>query len=360
MKWVIMLTLAMSVTQTSFAKLNYSVSDEQIQELSLRLNNEADLLEQQATSETEREVARNLKLSAGILKKIDKEKIKVKCKKGGKKVLRGLGKTAAFITTHTLQPFAFVTGYFSGLFNKKKINEKEAWLVQVLFENRHVISVFMKDNRDLSSIELAELMEELLVTILSDEFEKQFKSDIDAMIADLVQLAQEEGMEAITVDKVNEHPRFQELKTLVGDLTKEQLDKLFDDLLEGNEINATNLIAIEEIFNFERMKYEGIGIAAAQILAPALTIGLITKSAGAGIGVGLVTLGADVATGLIGMSCLNKQMEEDLTEEELKFCGYIINRTVGHVGRSYVGGIARGLKHKKKIQEKRQKKRDQK
>jgi hypothetical protein len=140
----------------------------------------------------------------------------------------------------------------------------------------------------------------------------------------------------ITADYINNHPHFQELKKLSGEITQEQINNFIDvmvnnaaskldginfaELSEGEiekleseiqqdyeKMSQEVLASLEDnILETDRIEKDGIIAGAATLLVPSITGGIIFSSVGAGFLTGGVILAAGGATTLLAKSCLEK------------------------------------------------------
>ncbi|MBL7664706.1 MAG: hypothetical protein JNM93_06200 [Bacteriovoracaceae bacterium] len=299
---------------------------------------------------------------AGITAKSEENTNKSEKKKFGPTVVNASKKSAAFITTATTRPIAYVTGLVTGTFdNKMTATERTSLLF--LNRNRNELNAFMLMNQNKSLNSNLEEIETLVSDLAEKEFTTKYEADLEKLGAEILVKLEAEG--EISAEFINNNPHFQGVKAEIGALTQEQIDKLIDIATFSDEIGLEELreagiittqsgsddeeSAIDEKKYIAEGAVIGIGQIALSSAVFAKILGILGVAKGAGWIGFAATIGVDVATYFIAKDCLKKQENAEMSEEDLEVCGYVLNRGVRKIGKSYLSGKGTGIKFRDSI-----------
>lgn len=307
------------------------------------------------------------KMSQGAKELFKKKEGKKKKKINIKTIGRAVGKGATFVSTQTARPFINAAGFLTGFFEKPEKNEEAvAFLNFILNHDEDLKDVYKEASTPEDYLnKLQAKIDEILVLksaiILQDTLATLGQPvaigcvlktlgvepyATDTSISDLEHVVDMLAINAeeIKPELINEHPEFQELKPLVGELNQEQT---MDLLLNGSlELDVDG----DAILNGSRIKLgEAVGAYAGQLFLPKMVTGIVSKSLG-GI-VGATTLVADLGFAASASMCLaHKKTKEKVgvDPEVTEFCSYIVNKSAYVLSRSRAKGYVAGKKFKVK------------
>jgi hypothetical protein len=265
-----------------------------------------------------------------------------------KKVGHALGKGSVFISTYTMKPFIFAAGFATGLFEKQEKNKEVTALYELILNNNeqfdklYLEAKSLEEFTDLILEKLTEIIEhkELIIfrdTLVSLGVKIDPSIPVEDIDFDSIDFS-EIDLDKVDARLVNEHPEFQELRKIVGDVTEEDMIKAIETGYFSPEFPTDKLKdAIPKI-------HEGVIALAGQIFVPRIALGLISKSV-AGI-YSIPVILADIGSGISAAVCLNKNNKEKIINDPdlSQFCSYVINWSSYQLVKSRSNGFVRGKK----------------
>lgn len=246
----------------------------------------------------------------------------------GPKIGRTLGRGAAWISTFTMKPFMNASGFLTGLFEREEKHQEVLALSQFLI-NHHS--------------EFDELYQEATTT---SEMVELMLAKIQEIIDRKMELTMKDAQKNMTVDFINSHPEYEEIKSLLGPMTEE---KLQDYLATGYLDKSVDLDTDKEALP---RYYEVLTTLVGQLFAPKLALGIISKSL-AGV-YSTTVLAADAGTGISAYICSRESTQDKFeNDKDLKlFCGYVTNKLSYELVKSRSQGYIAGKKSRVKIDRK--------
>lgn len=267
-----------------------------------------------------------------------------------------VGKGSAWLTTTTSKPFIQAAGFVTGVFEKKEKNQDIVALYQF----------FLNHSKDMDKLyvdagtpeELAELMLAQIEVIIQKKSRIILKDTLVALgvtrelpedLADF-ELTEEEiasiDFEKLSPDLINNHPEYQEVKAIVGEVTEDELN---DIIMSGY---------FDKTIGFDNYKaampkiHEGVVMIVGQIMGPKIVLGVISTSL-AGLYATPVIL-ADIGTGVSTAVCLQKKNQEKFEKDKdlRAFCSYVVNRSAYQLMKSRAKGYVAGKNTRAKIEKK--------
>jgi hypothetical protein len=351
-----------------------TLSPEQIESIALNIENEAsDQVGE--TKETLERISSEFRALAQDLTEPEKKKKKAK-KVTFKKILRGLGKGSTFVSVNLVRPFVSLASFFTGFFEKPGKNMDAKAFLQFFLNHEKELSDAWKNTGNLIVFagNLQERLEVILlekqVVIIRDLFEHHTKTSIsresvlksigvspfaeDDSLKTIQELAFDTlGPELmffkIDVDFINEHPDYQELRPLIGDLEGESLDSI---------TSFTPDFDLLSLGNRSRLQlHEGLVAFSSKIFIPKLVIGIVAKSISSVVTV--VGLAADVGTAISTLMCtVNKKGKQQLAMGDkgfINFCSYVVNKSAYVLSRSRARGYVSGKNFRRTLIKKSEK-----
>ncbi len=364
MKNSLMFLLLMSLTIPAFAQETVEVTSAEKEQVAIELEKEAaNPKHDSRTKEMLEKVAKEFKGSKSseeldVNKEADCSQCAEQKKKTGffAKIGRKLGKGSAWVTTTTAKPFMNAAGFLTGVFEKKDKNKDVVAMYQFFLNHQEEFDpLYQEAGTPEEMIELMiaqseEIMEKKSKIILQDVLAQLgVKKELPKDLADF-ELTDEEmasiDLSKLDVDKINNHPEYAEVRPLLGDMTKQDLE----DIVTSGYFDKT--------ISFENMKgalpktHELIGTIVAQIFAPKIVLGVVSSTL-AGLYVAPV-VAAQIGTGISTVICLQGETKEKFAEDaDLKsFCSYVTNRTSYQLMKSRAKGYVAGKGLRAKIQKK--------
>jgi len=312
------------------------------------------------------------KISKGFKKMVSnlkKNPNKKKRKLNLKRILLGAGKGSTFLSVNILRPFVNVAGFFTGFFEKAGNNQDSKAFLSFFLNHEEQLDDAWKNTGNVENfaIVLQERIEEILldkqIIIITDLVEHYTKArpskesvlktlGISHTSDEAVKTIPEIALEALgpelmffelDSDLINEHPEFQELRPLIGDI-------------EGNSIESIMNINPEfdlmDLGNRSRIKlHEGLIAFSAKIFVPRIVLGIVSKAvASAFTATGLVADAGMITSTL--MCTMNKKVKaqvENGDEDMVDFCSYVVNKSAYIVSKSRAKGYVKGKAFKRKF-----------
>lgn len=288
------------------------------------------------------------KISSGFKaksQKLKRDKDTPRRKVTFKRIIRGAGKGATFVSIQTARPFVNVTGFFKGFFENPGKNALEVEYMKIFLNHEDKFSDIWRtfDPRlnpdELVKIQLA--FQERVESILQEKQEIISKDVMDNL--DVLLSADEEQMKQNIANFVNEHEAYQEFKPVLGELTADQVDDLENINLIDDPMQVLSAARITAI--------EGIASYAMKSILPKVALGMIAKSiGGAVLAVGLIADAGMITSAL--MCTVNKKTiaKIDAGDDELaEFCQYVVNKSAYVISRSRMKGYVSGKKLRRKF-----------
>ncbi len=334
-----------------------------------------------------------LKVSDGFLSLANDVEADTKKKKrriSFKKLLLETGKGASFLSTNMLRPFVNIASFFTGLFeNPGKNADSKAFLEFFLNHEKELRDSWRNTGTVISfaeklTLKVENIFLEKQIIMIGDIFNHYVKVDpsresilksigVEPFVDDeKIKTLQEIAFESlgpedmffeIDPDLINEHPEYQELRPLLGDISGSDLDSIMTFRPEFDLLSLGNRSRLQ--------LHEGLLAFSAKIFAPKIIIGLVSKSISSVVtGVGLL---ADATTAASVLMCtVNKKVKKKLKQKDeqlVDFCSYVVNKSAYVLSRSrargYVSGknfrrtlIKKTEKIRRKLRRKKKKKKD--
>lgn len=273
----------------------------------------------------------------------------------------GLGKGASWVSVKTAKPFLTATSFVRGAVEKGDTNQDIVNLFNFFlkheaeFENLYLEAGTPDEMMELMLMKMEEIMERKSKIILKDFLMYAgIKKEVPESLIEFELTSKELASISSKLDPsfINKHPEFQDVKPLVGEMTKEDLT----DLVSSGYMNK--IISLE---NYEKMVPslpELIATVVGQLYVPKLALGIISKSL-ASLYFTPVVL-ADIGAGVSTAICLQKDTQEKFGEDkDLKmFCSYVTNKAGLELMKGRAKGYVAGKKFHHKVSEKIQRFKD--
>jgi len=292
---------------------------------------------------------------------------------GLQRALYGIGKGASAVSTAVARPFVNSAGFLTGFFQKESKNQDSKNFLKFFLNHEEEFDPLYKNTGTVENFayklqgEVEDIMTRKSVLIISDAIEELTGEKLeDKVILKTIGISpytEDNSIETIgaklrdkifkvdqskfSADLINEHPAYQELRPLLGDIKKDQLAEMllnphFEADIDFNAVLGGSRIQL----------HEGLIAFSSRLFLPKLALGLVSKSLGS-IALG-VTLAADIGTAASVLMCTtnkeNIQKLQDDSDEELKeFCSYVVNRSAYLISKSRAKGFVAGKNTKKKF-----------
>jgi len=274
-----------------------------------------------------------------------------------KKVGRGMGRGSAWLTTATLKPFIATGAFFKG-FAEDPGKGKTATAVYRFFMKykSHFDDLYLEAGTpeefgQLAMEEAQEILEQKSTVIIKDLMKsiglnKEFKSISDLNLTPM-ELAQID-LSKLNVDLINNHPEYQDIRPLLGDVTNEQVKNL---ILSGRLDQTLDFNKFQEAIPHPA---EAIAAVLGQAVVAPVTLSVISGVVG-----GLYTapvLAADIGTGVSVYYCLKDSTRQRFNENaDLKsFCSYVTNRSSYELAQVRAKGYLAGKTMRENIKKRRE------
>lgn len=271
------------------------------------------------------------------------------------KIGRKLGKGAAWLTTTTAKPFIRAAGFVKGAVEKGDKNKDLVALYQFFlnhqaeFDDLYREAGTPEEMLELLLAQMELIMERKSETIMKDFLahlgvEKDFSdlSNFELTAEEIARLDQSK----IDPEYINNHPEFQEVRALVGDVTK---DDLMDIVTSGYFSKA---ISFE---NYEKAAPSAVELGAtivSQIFVPNIALNVISGTL-AGLYTTPVVL-SQAGTAVSAAICVSKETQKKFKEDDdlRSFCSYVTNRSLYEITKSRAKGYLSGKKFHQKVAKK--------
>jgi hypothetical protein len=278
------------------------------------------------------------------------------------KLGRTLGRGSAWFATTTAKPFMAASGFVTGAVEKKDKNEDITALYKFFlnhseeFDELYLEAGTPQEMVELMLAKMEDIMEDKSRIIMRDFLQHLgINKEIPDDMSDFELTAEEiASIDRSKLDPsfINNHPEYQEVKPLVGEMTKQDLM----DIIESGYLDKS--ISFDNYKQSLPKPHELVTTLVGQIFAPRIAIGIISKSL-----VGLYStplLLSQIGTGVSAAICLQNATKEKFeTDKDLKsFCSYVTNRSAYQLVKSrakgYVAGKNFRLKVNQKIQDRKE------
>lgn len=282
----------------------------------------------------------------------DKKKEEIIVRNVGRK----LGRASAWLTTVTSRPFMNASGFLTGLFEKKDKNQDIAALYKFFlnhskeFDKLYLEAGTPEEMVEVMLAKIEEVVEKKSHIILKDFLVSLgITREIPADLSDF-ELTMEEissiDMDKVTPDFINNHPEYQEVKLIIGEVTQDELN---DIIMSGY---------FDKSIGFENYKaalpkiHEAAITIVGQIFGPKIVLGIISSSFAGLYAVPVIV--ADIGTGVSTAICLQQKTQDKFeNDSDLKsFCSYVVNRSAYQLMKSRAKGFVAGKKTRAKIEKK--------
>jgi hypothetical protein len=219
------------------------------------------------------------------------------------KTARTLGRSSSWLSTVTAKPFLIVAGFFVGVTERKDKNADSAALYQFFLNHvKEFDQIYLE-------VGTSEEMDELILITIDNILEKKahtIHSDYLAHLGLPIDTAK------VNPDFINNHPEYAEIKGIVGEVKKGQLEEII------------------KFGYFDNFSIENFAIALNRIHEK-----------------------SSMVLGISG-SCVNKNNQKKFeSDKELKeFCSYVINSSNQQLLISKAKGYTGGKKLRAQIEQK--------
>ena len=269
---------------------------------------------------------------------------------------RKLGKASAWVSTATSKPFMNASGFVTGVFEKKEKNQEIASLYKLFLNHSEEFDKLYLEAQ--TPEEMVELMLGQIGSIVVKKSNLILKEylvslgitrELPENLANFEITEQELAgidMDKVTPDFINNHPEYKELRPVIGDVTKDELEDIIISGYFDKNISFDNYkAAMPKI-------HEGAATIVGQIFAPKIVLGVVSKTLAGlyALPVVLADIGAGVSTGI----CLQESTREKFTaDKDLgEFCSYVVNRSAYELMKSRSKGYISGKNLRSKIEAK--------
>jgi hypothetical protein len=269
---------------------------------------------------------------------------------------RKIGKGSAWLTTATSKPFLNAAGFLTGVFEKKDKNKDIVALYEFFlhhskeFDHLYLEAGTPNEMVELMLSKIEDIVEEKSHLILKDYLVSLgIKRDIPKDLSDF-ELTSDELASIdicnINPDFINNHPEYQELKPILGEVTQDELSDIISSGYFDKSISFENYkAALPKI-------HEGVLAIAGQVAVPNAVLGVISSSL-AGLYTTPVIM-ADIGTVVSSAICTQKDTQDRFENDtDLRsFCSYVVNRSAYELLKSRAKGYVKGKGLREKIEKK--------
>jgi hypothetical protein len=375
---VLILLIAFIISIPSFSTAAFTqelVIDTDKHEIVLtaeQLSQISDEIDKEAQKEpNDSKVKRSLKkISSGFKKMVSKLKKNPNKKKINlNRILRGAGKGSTFVSVNLFKPFVNVAGFFKGFFEKPGKNQDSKAFLQFFLNHENELDDAWKNTGNIENFafKLQSRVQEILlnkqVIIITDlvEHYTKMRPSAQSVLKTLgVSNTNDETIKTlpeivfeilgptlmffkIDADLINEHPEFQELRPLIGDINGDSIESI---------MNINPSFDLMDLGNRSRVQLdEGLVAFSSKIFVPKIVLSIVSKAiAGAVTSVGLV---ADVGMITSSLMCtMNKKIKskiENGDSELIDFCSYVVNKSAYVISKSRAQGYVNGKNFRQKF-----------
>lgn len=271
------------------------------------------------------------------------------------KLGRKLGKGASWVSTTTAKPFMQASGFLTGLFEKKDKNQDIVALYKFFlnhqeeFDELYMEAGTPKEMLELMLVKMEEISERKKVVIVKDLLaslgitkEGSSLSDLELSEAEIASI----DLSKLDPSFVNNHPEYLELRPILGDVSKQDIE----DMVVSSYFDKA--ISFENYKEASPKGYEAVATLVTKTIAPRIALNVVSKTL-SGL-YGLVTIPADIGTGVSAAICVQQETVKKFdSDKDLKsFCSYVTNRSLYQLTKSRAKGYVSGKKSRATIEKK--------
>jgi hypothetical protein len=250
------------------------------------------------------------------------------------KTTRKIGKGASFIATNTARPFVNSSAFLTALFEKKQNSE-------IPLEN--IYQFFLIHEPEFRELTKNSGTLEELIEKIYEKLDEILIVKEELIFDDIIELT-EGDLEKLKPSMINDHPEFQDLKLIVGNLTEEDIELI----IEEGELDL--LSTFKEFEDINKIKiHEIVTTILGQTLLSTKVIGIVSGVLAKVYGVTIVA--ADIVAGLSAVACVANDdvIAKIETDQDIKnFCSYVAVQSVYTLSRSRARGYVAGKRFRVK------------
>lgn len=266
---------------------------------------------------------------------------------------RKIGKGAAWLTTTTSKPFMTASSFVKGAVEKGDKNKDLVAFYQFFLNHRkefdklyleagtpeEMIELMLKKMEQIIEKKSKKIMRDFLLTLNLDREIPEDLTNFELTAEEIASI----DPDKMNPDVINLHTEYKELRPLLGDVTKDDLN----DIVTSGYF--TKAITFENYKASVPNIYELAGTVVGQIFAPKIALNIISSTL-AGL-YSTPVIAANIGTGISAAICLKKETQEKFKEDkELKmFCSYVTNRSGYELLKSRAIGYVAGKKFHLKV-----------
>lgn len=369
-------TALLLVMMTMFMGNSFAQEKETIEISSSDQDLIAEQLDKEAEAATDSKTKLLLKKVSDVFKKsktaieVEVEKAKTDCADCSKQAKaknfflrlgRSLGKGAAWVSTNTAKPFVAAAGFTTGVFEKQDKNKDIAAMYQFFlnhqaeFDDLYLEAGTPEEMIELMLAKMDEIMEQKSRVLMRDVLlnlgiDRDLSSDFELSNEELAKI----DLDKLDPNMINKHPEYQEVRAILGDFTKEELQ----DIVASGYFSKS--ISFENVKEALPKPYELAAAVAGQIIIPHTALGIISGTLASlyTTPVVLADIGTAVSVGICQQPDVRVSMKGD---KELKeFCSYVTNKSAYTLAKSRAKGYLGGKKMRTKIADKIKERRERK
>lgn len=269
---------------------------------------------------------------------------------------RKLGKASAWVSTTTSKPFLNATSFVMGVTQKKEKNQDISSLYKLfLNHSKEFDKIYLEAQTPEEMVELMLGQIGSIVETKSNIILKEYlvslgiTRELPENLANF-EITEDElagiDMEKVSPEFINNHPEYKELRPVIGDVTKEELEDIIISGYFDKNVSFNNYkLAMPKL-------HEGAASIVGQIFGPKIVLGVVSKSL-AGLYALPVVL-ADIGTGVSTAICLQADTKEKFSSDKDlgDFCSYVVNRSAYELMKSRSRGYIAGKNVRLKIEAK--------
>lgn len=289
------------------------------------------------------------------------------------KILYKIGKGSSDVANAISKPFVNSTGFLTGFFEKESKNREATALMKLILKNDDQFDHLYENTGTALNYavkfkdQIENLINNKMVVVLSDSIYELTGDRLDEKVIlktiGVSPYAEDNSIETIgakikdkvfkidqskfKVSLINEHPEFQELRAILGDVKSDEFAEV---LLEPNFVGKLDYNAL---LGGSRMKVSELVVAfAGRFFVPKIALGLVSSSLSS------VVLGASAAVSVfdiigIGACTVHKgnlrKLNNDEDQDLKDFCSYMVNKAMYDLSKSRAKGYVAGKNTKAKL-----------
>jgi hypothetical protein len=387
MKWFFMLFLSLLIGAQTVTSSAFALTEEQaliaIEQMDAEeLDAIAENIEEQGQAQKDKKLKKFFQKIAQKVRSLGKRKDltdeqracrKQKRKDNFNKFARSIGKGLTWFSIETMRPFMSSANFLKGFFEKKDKNADLEALSLFFLKNEadfaaaYENATTFEDYIEKLGVVLQDILTQKAQIILTDILKAQgiklegldlVKSidDLEALLeknnmamADLIALAQ--NLESLDPAIINNHPEFQDLKPLLGEISKEQIVEF----ISSQSFTPNKEIDLEALFKQEKVSLivEGLATITGQVIIPKAVVSAISGAAGGIVGgaIAIADAGAAISMGICASNKVQATLNADA--EMAKFCSYVLYRSAHKLVKSKTNGYTKGKSFRRKVSKKK-------